>query len=389
MDLKKSSGVDYAALDPVKRFARELFEDTLKNPERLGIKILRIPGATATVYDYSGIPDRDFLPAQNVEGLGTKNKVADQMYALELKRIADAMETRKLYRNIGQCTAAMSELDVLAMGADTFLYLDIITAGHSNFFKSDVERVKELLTGYRIRADEVGFAIPQGETPELQGIVYPDTLDLAGTATGLIRPRSRLIDGSKIKEGDRIFGLSSSGIHSNGLTKAREISEKLQDGYFTRLKNGKTLGEELLTPTASYTRSVIEMFEQGVDVHYLQPITGHGWEKIARAERAFTYRIKTTPPTDGTIFEELTRLGGMVGEDMSPEKNYYRWNMGLGYVVIAPAAHGGRIKEIAAKYGIKSFEIGVVEKGQRRVVMPFESIDEKSTGFGKPVVYAP
>ncbi len=385
MDLKRSSGVDYEALDPVKRFARELFEPTLKYPERLGIEIRRIPGATATVFSAAKIPDNDFDFAQNIEGLGTKNKIADSVYQewLEKKRIVDAMETKRLYRNLGQCTAAMSELDVLSMGADTFLYLDIISAGNSQWFSGDPERVRELLMGYRIRADEVGFAIPQGETPELKGIIYPDTLDLAGTATGLIRPRTRLIDGSKIRRGDTIFGLSSSGIHSNGLTKAREIAEKLPDGLFTRLKKIKTLGEELLTPTASYTRPVMEMFEQGVDIHYLQPITGHGWEKIARSPREFTYKISNVPSVSGTIFADLIILGKKVGEDMSDEKNYYRWNMGVGYVVIAPGEYGCKITNAAAKHGIKTFNLGYVDGGPRQVVMPFENKE------GKKVVYVP
>ncbi|MDI6807044.1 MAG: AIR synthase-related protein, partial [Candidatus Aenigmarchaeota archaeon] len=225
------------------------------------------------------------------------------------------------------------------------------------------------------------IAIPQGETPELRGIINPDTLDLNGASIGLVRPKSRLITGEKISENDIIYGLASSGIHANGLSKARKIAEKLEDGFFTKLQNGKTFGEELLTPTRIYSGVIMEMFEDGVDIHYLQPITGHGWEKIARAKYPFTYRIEHIPEPP-LIFQELIDYGKQHGFDVSNRENYYVWNMGVGYIIMAPAASGDHIARIAKKHGIETYELGKVEKGPKQVIMPFEE-------NGKPIIYVP
>ena len=360
MRIKYSDYVDYEKLDPIKRLALEIFEPTLIYPERLDIKIIpETLGQTAVGFDFSGICDSDFFLVSNVEGLGTKNLIADVMYK----------ETKNpnLYLGLGQDPAAMSLNDLVCLGADPFVYNDIITCGNSEWFK-DLERVRQLLTGYRIAADLGGFAIPQGETPELKGVVYPETLDLAGSSSGIIRPKSRMIIGNKIREGDRIYGLVSSGIHANGLSKARGIAGKLPDGFFTKLENGRTLGEELLTPTTIYARPVMTMFDEGIDVHYLQPITGHGWKKIARAKGPFDYVVENIPEPP-LIFRELTRLSEQTGFDVSDRENYYVWNMGIGYVVIAPMEFERNIRRVCSEYGIDVHDLGYVTKGERRVLL--------------------
>ncbi|MDI6806329.1 MAG: AIR synthase-related protein [Candidatus Aenigmarchaeota archaeon] len=373
MTIRYSDFVNYSKLDPVKRMALELFEATLIYPERLGIKILpQTLGETAIGFDFSGIGDTDFSVVTNVEGLGTKNLIADAMY----KETKDA----KVYTSPGQDAVAMSINDLVALGADPFAYSDMISCGASTWF-DDLERTRELLMGYRIAADTAKIAIPQGETPELRGIINPDTLDLNGASIGLVRPKSRLVMEEKISENDVIYGLASSGIHANGLSKARKIAEKLHDGFFTKLQNGKTLGEELLTPTRIYARAIIEIFEDGVDVHYLQPITGHGWEKIARAKSSFTYRIENVPEPP-LIFQQLIDYGKHYGFDVSNRENYHVWNMGVGYIIIAPSVSGNHIAMITKKHGIETYELGKVEKGPRQVIMPFEE-------NGKPVIYEP
>ena len=147
------------------------------------------------------------------------------------------MDVRRLYRGIGQDTVAMAVNDITGVGGDPFTYQDIIACGNSSWFK-DEQKTKELLLGYRQAADIGKFAVPQGETPELPDIVERGTLDLAGAAQGIIIPKERFVTGSKLKEDDMIYGISSSGIHSNGLSKARKIAEKLPEGYFTKISNG-------------------------------------------------------------------------------------------------------------------------------------------------------
>ena len=381
MSLKYSDFVDYSKLDLLKRKALDLFEPTLSFPERLNIKIIpETLGQTAVGFDFSGIGDTDFILVHNVEGLGTKNKVAEEMYseAFDQKRkIANQMDI-ELFQSLGQDTASTSVNDCLSVGEDVFSYSVMITCGNSNYFK-DEEKIHHLLMGYHYAAVLGGFAIPQGETTELKDIVYPDTLNLAGSSVGIIKPKSRLTTGSRIQEGDVIYGAESSGIHSNGLTKARKIAEKLPDRYFTSLGDKKNLGEELLTPTRIYSRAIIPMFEQGIDIHFLQPITGHGWQKIARAKGPFDYVIEKVPEPS-LIFKKLIEFGSQHGFDVSDKENYRTWNMGIGYVIIVPENESKRTEEVARNFPLKIHKLGKVAKGERRVIMSFEE-------NGKNVVY--
>jgi len=371
MGIRYSNFVDYTKLDPVKKMALEIFEPTLKYPERLGLKIVpESLGQTAPIFDPSGIGDLDFLiVGPNVEGLGTKNLVADGMYKeiAEKKRITEYLDVKKLYRGIGQDTAAMPVNDISAVGADPFVYCDIIACGKSSYF-DDLERTRELLLGYRQAADSGQFAIPQGETPELPGIVNSETLDLAGASNGLIRPKSRFITGDKLQEGDIIYGFASSGIHANGLSKARKIAEKLPEGFFTKLSNRKNLGEELLTPTHIYSKPIMELFKF-MDIHFLQPITGHGWKKFMRAKKPFTYVIENVPEPS-LIFQELIDFGRQHGFDVSDRENYQVWNMGVGYAFMGSKFDVDAIrKAIRRVYDIEVYELGHVEKGDKKVVI--------------------
>lgn len=376
--IKYSKFVDYRRLDPFKRLALETFRSTFKNPEeRLRIRVAPV-GEAAAVLDFL---DYDFMIAFNVEGLGTKNRICDALYQ-ELRVKADIGERigAKAYRFIGQDTVAMSVNDLSSIGADPIAYGDLMPSGDDEWF-NDLKRNKELLYGYKIAADLAGCAIPCGETPTLRGIVNPETLVLEGASIGLIRPKSRFTYGQKLTEDDVIYGWESNGIHANGLTKAREIVAKLPEGFLTRLPSGETIGGALLKPTHIYSRLVIRMFEEGVEVHYMQPITGHGWKKIMRARYPFTYFISKMPqPHEEFLF--LIEEGAKLGFDVSPSENCQVWNMGLGWVTMAPRDCGDKITEIGEEFNMKTYELGYVEKGPRRVVMPFNE-------GGKPVIYTP
>ena len=375
MALRYSDFVDYKKLDPVKQQAMKIFEPTLRYPERLGIKVVpESLGQTAPIFDLSGIGNLDFLLVSNIEGLGTKNLVADNMYneIIEKKKIAESMDVRRLYRGIGQDTVAMAVNDITGVGGDPFTYQDIIACGNSSWFK-DEQKTKELLLGYRQAADIGKFAVPQGETPELPDIVERGTLDLAGAAQGIIIPKERFVTGSKLKEDDMIYGISSSGIHSNGLSKARKIAEKLPEGYFTKISNGKTLGEELLTPTPIYAPTIMKVFDKMV-VDYLQPITGHGMKKIMRAKKPFTYVIENLPETP-IIFQELIEKGEQTGFDVSDKENFQVWNMGIGFVVYGPEVDVDYLnKSIGKVSNLDFFKLGHIEAGDKKVVIKPKNI---------------
>ena len=369
--------VDYDKIDPFKRMALELFEPTLTYPERLGIRILRSSGGlTASVFDVETRGRPRMRLALNLEGLGTKNLIADELHAK--RDVADAAYAQlglAGYRCVGQDTAAMSVIDLGAVGADPFIYGDIIAVATDKWFE-DMDRSRALLQGYRDAADIGRFAIPLGETPVLRDVIVLGTADLAGASVGLINPADRYTTGSKITEGDAIFGLSAPGPNANGISKIRKMAAAMKEGYLTKMSDSRTLAEGVLVPTPIYARPVIDMFDAGVDVHGLQPITGHGWSKIARPKEDWTYAVKNVPEPP-LVFRELVKWGPELRFEnepfeTGPKENYFVWNMGIGFVVIAPHEFEETVRECAMKYGIETHYLGKVAKGERKVIMePF------------------
>ena len=349
--MKYSDIVDYEKLDPVKRAAIETFSGTLEKPERLGMRIVpETLGEPAIAIDF---PEQDFMLGFNVEGLGTKNMIADSMSKDPRgKRV-------KYYESIGVDCLAMSTNDLAAIGADAFVYGDILSSGDSNWF-SDLEKSKAVLKGFKDAAEEIGLAVPCGETPTLKGVVNDETIDMAGASIGLIKPKERLTYGQNLAADDTIIGLESSGIHSNGVSLARKVAETLPDGYFTKMPSGSIFGEELLKPTILYTRVLMEMLDKS-EVHYLSPITGHGWKKIMRAKKPFSYKIGFVPLVS-ELFKFLVEKGGI-----EEKEAYFTWNMGLGYAIISPKESKDKLLSISEKHGIKAFELGSVKEGSKRV----------------------
>jgi len=306
--------------------------------------------------------------ALNIESLGTKNLIADELYReSKLRKSKQSNNPEKYYRFLGQDALAMSVTDLVAVGADPIIYVDAIASGDSKWF-DDERRVEALFNGYKVAAEKAGCAIPQGETPTLPGIIYPETLELVGSSIGIINPKERFTYGKKIMEGDAIYGLSSNGICTNGVSKARAIVEKLEERYFTKLPNGKTIGEELLTPTPIYVKPILEIFDSGVALHYISPITGHAWRKIARARFPFTYEIEYVPDPP-MIFSELIKLGKTRGFDVSDWENYQVWNMGVFIVLIGSKNDENEIIRTCKKHGIEVYNLGKVKKGERKVVI--------------------
>jgi len=351
--MKYSDIVDYEKLDPVKRAAIESFSPTLGNASRLGIKIVpKTLGEPAIAIDF---PEQDFMLAFNVEGLGTKNMIADSM----------SKDSRgkgiKYYESIGKDCLAMSTNDLAAIGADAFAYGDILSSGDSKWF-SDLPKSMAVLKGFKDAAQEIGLAIPCGETPTLKGVVHDSTIDMAGASIGIIKPKENLVYGQNLAEEDLIIGLESSGIHSNGVSLARKLAETLPDGYFTELPSGALFGEALLKPTILYTRALMDMLAK-CKLHYLSPITGHGWKKIMRAKKEFTYKIDFVPEP-GELFKFLVEKS-----EVSEKEAYFTWNMGLGYAVIAPEESRDQILSISEKHKIEAFELGRVQKGEKKVAI--------------------
>ena len=220
--MKYSDIVDYDKLDPFKEECIRRFKSTLTLPNRLGISIVpESIGLTAVAIDL-GLGD--FYIAFGIEGLGTKNKIAEAM-AAEIERVGKGsgkLEERALFSGIGRDEMACSLNDLSAIGAIPFVFEPIIATSSSDYL-TNKERAAGIIDGFERGAQIAQGAIPGGETSTLVGVVYPYTIDVAGASIGLIRPRERLTTGSRLTDGLTIYGISSSGIMAIGVSLARRI----------------------------------------------------------------------------------------------------------------------------------------------------------------------
>lgn len=368
MGMKYSDIVDYDKLDPFKEAAIKRFSATLDNPNRLGARIVKESiGATAVAVD---IGNPAFYLAFNIEGLGTKNKIAESMSEKEKIGNGLGLDRRVLFSGLGQDEMAMTLNDLVGIGATPILFEPIIATGSSDYL-TDSAVSDGLLDGFERGAQIARVAIPGGETPTLKGIVAADTIDLAGASLGIIQPITRLVSDNRLEEGLTIYGVASSGIHSNGVSLARKIVEKTKDGYFTRLPSGKTIGQALLTPTIIYSPLVEALAEEGADVVHMQPITGHGWGKIMRSRKNLKYVVESIPEP-----QEEFRLMQEAGP-VDDEEAYRAWNMGVGWVLFANSSESGRIKKAGERTGNPIYEIGSVQKGEREVVIVPKNVSYK------------
>lgn len=345
------TGVKYNILDPIKKIAQSLGKQTAKNfPE---VETSR--GESAYVWE-----EEDAYRAFVIEGLGTKNLVADEM---------EKITGKTYYSEIAQDTIAMIVNDILTVGALPQVINAYFATGDPNWFK-DNERSKALVEGWAKACKMAGATWGGGETPGLSGIINPGTIDLAGACIGIIKPKDRSTLGNKIQDGDTILLIESSGIHANGLSLARAIADKLPEGYATKLPDGSMYGEALLTPAYIYAALIKDLFEASIDIHYMVNITGHGWRKLMRATQPFTYLIIQIPPTP-EIFDFIQKHSNSSNQEM-----YSTFNMGAGFAIYLPANQIEKAQEIATAHNLKSWNAGIVQEGSKQVI-----IEPKNTSF--------
>lgn len=346
----KSTGVNYDAMDPLKRLAQLRARATSGNLERFGMKEVGASrGESAYVWE-----DQYSHKAFVIEGLGTKNLVADAVRKFTGKTHYDA---------IAQDTVAMIVNDLIVVGADPQVVNAYFAVGSSDWFL-DEQRAKDLVEGWAKACNLSGAVWGGGETPTLKGIIEKDTIDLSGSAVGIIKPKERLTLGDKLEHGDAIVLIESSGIHANGLTLARTIASKLPKGYETILPDGKTYGESLLTPTYIYARLVRDLFDMEIDIHYMVNITGHGWRKLMRANRNFSYVVETLPEPQ-PIFQFIQKQSGNDDKEM-----YGNFNMGAGFAIFVSQKDVATVQKIArGDHGLSSTYVGNIwEAGRSKMV---------------------
>ena len=343
------SGVDYDAIDPAKVLAQRAAAGTGGQLGRWNMaEIGASRGESAYVWE-----EAEAYRAFVVEGLGTKSLVADATRPITGRTHYDAL---------AQDTVAMIVNDVIVVGAEPQVVNAYWAIGDSAWFE-DRERARDLVQGWAAACELAGAAWGGGETPALNGIILPGTIDLGGACMGIVKPKHRLTLGDRLAPGDAIVILGSSGIHANGLTLARRIAERLPAGYATDIGDGRGYGEALLAPTHIYARLVADLFEAGAEVHYLVNVTGHGWRKLMRARRELRYRMHTLPEP-GPLFTFMQAQAGI-----DDAEAYGNFNMGAGFAVYVPERDAGTVLSVAARHGIPAWLAGAVEEGPREVVI--------------------
>jgi phosphoribosylformylglycinamidine cyclo-ligase len=342
-----SSGVKYELLDPIKKLAQKsaLSTKSLLSPYR---EISESRGESAYVWD-EGKSYKAFV----IEGLGTKNLVADEM---------EKVTGKTYYAAIAQDTVAMIVNDLLVVGAKPQVINAYFAVGDSQWM-SNQKRSEALIKGWTKACELSGATWGGGETPTLKGVINPDTIDLGGACIGIINPKKRLCLGDKLKTGDRIVLFESSGIHANGLTLARTIAGKLKLKYLTQLSDGTTFGEALLKPTHIYAKLVEQIYDQNVLPHYMVNITGHGWRKLMRAKQSFSYHLETVPPIS-PLFQFLQEQSGNDAKEM-----YGNFNMGAGFAIFVSKKDVTKVMTVAKNLKLKAWDAGVVKKGPKQVII--------------------
>lgn len=358
----KESGVNYASIDPAKVSAQSAAAGTAKNLEKFGMQeVAASRGESAYVWE-----EEDAYRALVVEGLGTKNLVANAMYEATGK---------SYYDQIAQDTIAMIVNDLIVVGALPNV-VNAYFALSSGEWMDDKQRAADLITGWAKACNMAGATWGGGETPALKGIIQEGKIDLAGSAVGIIKPKKRLVLGEKLEAGDVIVLIESSGVHANGLTMVRSIANKLTDGYQTKLSDDRSFGEAILSPTHIYVDFVRSMLEAELDLHYMANITGHGWRKIMRAEKDLSYHMSLVPEVPSE-FELIQKEAKADNAEM-----YGNFNMGAGYAVYLPKNQAEKVVELASANNLKAWVAGEVKQGPKQVVIePLDiSFSENSLG---------
>jgi len=357
------AGVDYTKIEPFKQAMTEVGKKTLNFPNRRQVFINQdILHAHGAVYEYRG--NKSHLWCKTQEGLGNKNWIAEWMHQF-------AGTGRTYYEGIGIDTALMAVNDVIAQGAMPVVYTDEVAAGDSEWFE-DEKRSNDLASGYFRVCEMVGMALPAGESPSLRYLIkakppVKSAPSLSGCATGIIAPSSRLIAGRKLQVGDHIIGVTSSGLHANGISLVIKRALVLPDKFLTRLPNGNTLGEEALIPTRSYVALVEALLEAEVDIHALLPGTGGGISKVAFDKRPFTYRIHTWVDVP-LIFQFMRELGVKLEDCLTT------FNWGIGYYIFVPLSEVKHVIDIGRKANYQLTDLGLVEEGERKVIFEPEGV---------------
>ena len=337
----KDSGVDISAgTEAVKRMKGYVRTTFNKN-------VLGDLGSFGGLFKFDQGAHKDPILVSSTDGVGTKILVAAKA---------------RIYHTIGQDLVNHCVNDILVQGARPLFFLDYFATG-----KLDPKVTAEVVRGLTIACKQQGTVLIGGETAEMPGLYAPGDFDLAGTIVGVV-DRKDLITGDKVKPGDVILGLPSSGLHTNGYSLARKVlfeRGKLSLTAKQKRLGGKTLADALLAPHKCYADVMLPL-RKHVDVLAMAHLTGGGFtENIPRVLsdgcRAVIRKDAWTVPA---LFQWIVELGGV------PEADAFRTlNMGIGLVFMVRPGQVDKALAQLKKAGAQPKVLGKVEKGKKEAVL--------------------
>ena len=308
-----------------------------------------IPGVIGTLGGFGGcfeLPGGYSEPVMvsGTDGVGTKLKLAYLM---------DQHDT------VGVDCVAMCVNDIICCGAKPLFFLDYIAIG-----KNVPEKVAAIVSGVAEGCVQAGCALIGGETAEHPGIMAPEEYDLAGFSVGIV-DKGDIIDPDRVRSGDVVLALPSSGLHSNGFSLVRKVFHVEHANLTVYCEDlGESLGEALLAPTRIYVKAVKALLKAGVDVHAVSHITGGGfYENVPRMmTEGLTARIDLSTFPRLPIFDLIQKTGGIPERDM-----YNTFNMGIGMILALPAAQAEQALSVLKDAGETAYQIGSVIPGEAGV----------------------
>ena len=323
-----------------------------------GVRLMRrhvertnIPGVLSGIGGFGGLfaPDvsgmREPVLVSGTDGVGTKQRIAQLMGR---------------HDTVGIDCVAMCVNDIVCCGAKPLFFLDYIAIG-----KNEAEKVASLVSGVAEGCVQAGCALIGGETAEHPGVMAPDDYDLAGFSVGLA-DRAGLIDGTRVRAGDLVLALPSSGIHSNGYSLVRRVFDVEHADLGRQFDElDRPLGETLLTPTRIYVKAVLSAMERA-EVHGVSHITGGGfYENIPRAvPDGLCARLDRVSLRIPPIFPLMQRLGGIPERDM-----FNTFNMGVGMVLLVSKETADAALEALRAAGEEPYVIGEIVPGDEKVTL--------------------
>ena len=330
------SGVDVeAGYEVVERIKKHV-----ARTERLGV--MGALGGFGGMFDLTKLDVKEPVLVSGTDGVGTKLMLAIQY---------DKHDT------IGQDCVAMCVNDIIAAGAEPLYFLDYIATG-----KNEPAKLEQIVAGVAEGCVQAGCGLIGGETAEMPGMYGEDDYDLAGFAVG-IADKSQIIDGSKVKEGDILLGLASSGIHSNGYSLVRRVFADLDGDALLPELDGKALKDVLLEPTRIYVQQVLPLVKDEL-VNGIAHITGGGF--IENIPRMFSDDLAAEIEEDKIpvlpIFTALETYGKINHEEM-----FEIFNMGIGLVL---AVSPEKVEKVRESVNEDVYEIGrIVIKEDKSVII--------------------